>query len=204
MTRQNKLECLHLAKTFQSDLTIAGSTRSLPKKEASERSSNWVCSGFALNSKTWLERVSKGKPSSWFGLVISNKEKKKFYKIFTWSHGKGHGLHVVLVLVEVPPDPDRLVDLTGPGKTTVNLGVNRLPGERVPPRVGLEQVLVHGADGDVLLVVVSGYQSVGWKEQSRVGPCANVIKLKKLYNLWSWTLFTILHFLHNLWMDPIS
>jgi hypothetical protein len=46
--RPNKLECLHLAKTFQSCLTFAGSTRSLPKKEASDKSSNRVCSGLAL------------------------------------------------------------------------------------------------------------------------------------------------------------
>jgi hypothetical protein len=46
--RPNKLECLHLAKTFQSSLTFAGSIGSLPKKEATERSSNWVCSGLAL------------------------------------------------------------------------------------------------------------------------------------------------------------
>jgi hypothetical protein len=41
------LECLHLAKTFQSSLTFAGNTRSLPKKEASEMCSNlgwhWLC-----------------------------------------------------------------------------------------------------------------------------------------------------------------
>ncbi len=48
MTRPNKLECLHLAKTSHSSLTFAGNTRSLPKKEASERRSNWVDSGFAL------------------------------------------------------------------------------------------------------------------------------------------------------------
>ncbi len=48
MKRQNKLECLYLAITSQSSLTFAGNTRSLPKKEASERSSNWVCSGLAL------------------------------------------------------------------------------------------------------------------------------------------------------------
>jgi hypothetical protein len=47
-TRPNKLECLYLAITFQSSLTFADNTRSLPKKEASERSSNWVCSGLAL------------------------------------------------------------------------------------------------------------------------------------------------------------
>jgi hypothetical protein len=44
----NKLECLHLAKTFHSSLTFAGNTRNLPKKEASERHSHWVGSGFAL------------------------------------------------------------------------------------------------------------------------------------------------------------
>ncbi len=33
MIRPNKLECLHLAKTFQSSLTFAGSTRNLPKKQ---------------------------------------------------------------------------------------------------------------------------------------------------------------------------
>jgi hypothetical protein len=48
MMRPNKLECLHLAKTFQSSLTFAGNTRSLPEKEASERHSNWVSSVFAL------------------------------------------------------------------------------------------------------------------------------------------------------------
>jgi hypothetical protein len=47
-TRPNKLEFLYLAITFQSSLTFAGNTRSLPKKEASERCSNWVVSGLAL------------------------------------------------------------------------------------------------------------------------------------------------------------
>jgi hypothetical protein len=46
--RPNKLECLYLAIIFQSSLTFAGKTRSLPKKEASESSYNWVCSGLAL------------------------------------------------------------------------------------------------------------------------------------------------------------
>jgi hypothetical protein len=36
------------------------------------------------NSKTQLERVSKGKPSSLLGLVISDK-RKKFYNIGTWT-----------------------------------------------------------------------------------------------------------------------
>jgi hypothetical protein len=47
-TRPNKLECLYLAITFQSSLTFAGNTRSLPKKGASERCSNWVGSCLAL------------------------------------------------------------------------------------------------------------------------------------------------------------
>ena len=48
MMRPNKLECLYLAITFQSSLTFASNTRSLPKKEASERCSDWVGSGLAL------------------------------------------------------------------------------------------------------------------------------------------------------------
>ncbi len=47
MMRPNKLECLYLAITLQSSLTFAFNTRSLPKKEASGRCSNWVCSGLA-------------------------------------------------------------------------------------------------------------------------------------------------------------
>ena len=47
-TRPNKLECLYLAITFHSGLTFPSNTRCLPKKEAFERSSNWVCSGLAF------------------------------------------------------------------------------------------------------------------------------------------------------------
>ncbi len=47
-TRPNKLECLCLVNTFQSGLTFDGSTKSLPKKDASERHSNWVGCGLAL------------------------------------------------------------------------------------------------------------------------------------------------------------
>jgi hypothetical protein len=39
---------LYLAITFQSSLTFAGNTRSLPKKEAPERHSNGFGSGLAL------------------------------------------------------------------------------------------------------------------------------------------------------------
>jgi hypothetical protein len=48
MTRPNMLECLYLAISFHSSLTFDGNTRSLPKKEASERSYYWVGSGIAL------------------------------------------------------------------------------------------------------------------------------------------------------------
>ncbi len=44
----NKLERLYVEITFQSSLTFAGNTGSLPKKEASERCSDWVGSGLAL------------------------------------------------------------------------------------------------------------------------------------------------------------
>ncbi len=47
----NKLECLYLAIIFQSSLTFAGNTRSLPKKEAPDRCSNWVGPGLALKFK---------------------------------------------------------------------------------------------------------------------------------------------------------
>jgi hypothetical protein len=43
----DKLECLYLTITFESSLTFAGNL-SLPKKETSERCSNWVGSGLAL------------------------------------------------------------------------------------------------------------------------------------------------------------
>jgi hypothetical protein len=46
--RPNKLECLYLAITFQSSLTFAVNTRSLTKKETSERHFNWIGSGIAL------------------------------------------------------------------------------------------------------------------------------------------------------------
>ncbi len=46
--RPNNFECLYLAIFFQSSLTFAGNTRSLPKKEAYERCSNWVGSRLAL------------------------------------------------------------------------------------------------------------------------------------------------------------
>ncbi len=57
-TRPNKLECLYLAVTFQSSLMFAGNTRSLPKKEASERCSNWVGSRLALNSRKEFLRTN--------------------------------------------------------------------------------------------------------------------------------------------------
>ncbi len=68
MTRPNRLERLEVAITFQSSLTFAGITRSLPKNEASERCSNRVGSGLAL-------KVSKDKHSSLLGPSSVMKEK---------------------------------------------------------------------------------------------------------------------------------
>ncbi len=75
-TRPNKLECLYLTITLQSSLTFAGNTRSLPKKETSERSSDWVCSGLALKFK---DPTGKGFPRAnplgyWASLSVT-KEK---------------------------------------------------------------------------------------------------------------------------------
>ncbi len=57
--RPNKLECLYLAISIQSSLTFAGNTGSLPKKEASERPFNCVCSGLALK---FQDLTGKGFP----------------------------------------------------------------------------------------------------------------------------------------------
>ncbi len=64
MARPNKLECLHLAKTFQYSLTFAVSTRSIPKKEYLKGPPIGFALALHSNSKTRLERVTKGKPSS--------------------------------------------------------------------------------------------------------------------------------------------
>ncbi len=81
MMRPNKLECLYLAINFQSSLTFAGNTRSLPKKEPSgEGPPIWLALALPTNSKTWLERVSKDKQSSLLGLIVSDKG-KKFYNV---------------------------------------------------------------------------------------------------------------------------
>jgi hypothetical protein len=64
--------------TFQSSLTFAGNTRSLPKtlKGAPIR----LDLALPSNSKILLERVSTDKPYSLLGLVVSDKG-KKFYII---------------------------------------------------------------------------------------------------------------------------
>ncbi len=49
--------------------------------------------GLALpsNSKTWLERISKGKPSSLLGLMVSD-EGKKFYNTAAWGQANSTGM----------------------------------------------------------------------------------------------------------------
>ncbi len=95
--RPNKLDCLYLEITFQSSLTFAGNTTRKHLKGPPI--------GFALalpsNSKTWLERVSKGKPSSLLGLIISDKG-KKFYNIDTWSRYDHFAVLCELLPVAVP------------------------------------------------------------------------------------------------------
>jgi len=82
MMRPNKLKCLFLAITFQSSLTFVGNTRSLPKKEASERHSNWVGSGLALKFYDQTEKRFQGQTPSLLGLIFSDKG-EKFYNINT-------------------------------------------------------------------------------------------------------------------------
>jgi hypothetical protein len=82
MTRPNKLECLHLAKTFQSSLTFAGITRSLPRRKHLKGAPIGLALALPSNSKTRLERVSKDKHYSLFGRVVSD-EVKKFHNIDT-------------------------------------------------------------------------------------------------------------------------
>ncbi len=82
MTRPNKLECLYLAIPFQSSLTFAADTRSLPKRKYLKGAPLGLPLALPKISKTWLERVSKDKPSILLGLVVSN-EGKKFYNIDT-------------------------------------------------------------------------------------------------------------------------
>ncbi len=82
MMRPNKLECLCLANTFQSSLTFPGGTRSLSKKEASERFSNWVCSvqilrpdwkGFPMaNPLAYWASLSVTKEKSFITLTFLN------------------------------------------------------------------------------------------------------------------------------------
>ncbi len=80
MKRPNKLKCLYLAITFQSSLTFAGNTRSLPKKEASERSSNWVCTGLALKFKDLTGNGVQGQTYYW---TLSSVTKEKSFMTLT-------------------------------------------------------------------------------------------------------------------------
>ncbi len=74
---------MYLTITLQSSLTFVGNTRSLPKKDHLKGAPIELALALPSNSKTLLERVSKDKPSSLLGLVVSD-EGKKFYNIDTW------------------------------------------------------------------------------------------------------------------------
>ncbi len=80
MLRPNKPECLYLAITFQFSVTFAGNNRSLSRRKHLKGPPIVLARALPSNSKTWLERLSKDKPSNLFGLVVSDEE-KKFYNI---------------------------------------------------------------------------------------------------------------------------
>ncbi len=80
--RPNKLECLYLAITFQSSLTFVVTPGAYPRGKHLKGLPIGFAMALLSNSKTQLERVSKGKPSSLLGLIVSD-EGRKFYKIDT-------------------------------------------------------------------------------------------------------------------------
>ncbi len=53
-----------------------------PRRKHLEGAPIGLAQALPSNSKTWLERISKGKPSSLLGLIISDKG-QKFYNIGT-------------------------------------------------------------------------------------------------------------------------
>jgi len=98
--RPNKLKCLYLAITFQYSITFAGNTRSLAKKEASERCSNWVGSGLTL----------KDKRSSLLSLIVCD-EGKGFYNIDAWSTMaclKESEVPVTIIFLQLSVKPNRV------------------------------------------------------------------------------------------------
>jgi hypothetical protein len=72
MTRPNKL----VAITFQSSLTLLATPTAYPRRKHLKGAPIGLALALPSNSKTWLERVSKDKPSSLLGLVISDEGKK--------------------------------------------------------------------------------------------------------------------------------
>ncbi len=82
--KPNKLECLHLAKTFQSSLTLLVTPGAYPRRKHPRGTSIGLALALPSNSKTWLEIASKEKYSSLLGLVISD-EGKMLYNIDTRS-----------------------------------------------------------------------------------------------------------------------
>jgi hypothetical protein len=76
MMRENELECLHLAKTSQFSLTFAGSTRSLPKKEPSERplQLGWLWPCTQIVSPDW-KGLPRANPLAFWSLSSATREK---------------------------------------------------------------------------------------------------------------------------------
>ncbi len=89
--RPNKLGCLYLAIPFQSSLTFADNTRANPRRKPLKGPPIGFALALPSNSKAQQERVSKGKPSSLLGLIISD-EGTKFNSIDT----RGFSVQILL------------------------------------------------------------------------------------------------------------
>ncbi len=79
MVQPNVKMGFEVTATAQSSLTFAGNTRSLPKKEASERRSNWVCSCLALKFKDLTGKGVQGQTLQLIGPRHQRRRKKVLY-----------------------------------------------------------------------------------------------------------------------------
>jgi hypothetical protein len=82
MTRPNQLECLHLQKLSNVVLHLLVASGAYPRRKHLKGPPIGFALALPSNSKTRLERGTKGKPYSFLGLVVSDKG-KKFYNIDT-------------------------------------------------------------------------------------------------------------------------
>ncbi len=83
MIRPNKLECL--CGQILSNLVwhLLAAQWAYPRRKHLKGPPIGFALALPWNSKTWLERVSTGKPSSLLDIIVSD-ERKQFYNIDTW------------------------------------------------------------------------------------------------------------------------